>query len=278
MGLFIRASLPVMLAAGLLTHAYPCLSQPSRFNTDAASEVAKRAQAGTLVVVGEIHGTKETPQFVGDIVEALPSDREWIVALELPRQLQPSLDRYLSSKVSRNEFAEQKELKARSSFGMFTSSTMQLIDRLKIKIDSGSPGKVYFYDDLRAEPAKRDTAMASYLLDLSKIHPRASIVALTGNAHGDRGNKDSMASRLTSSNTFSVIVMATSGGEFWGCSMREGQQACGAQRLPSPSALCPADGRMALTTPDKQPKLEGRYSALACLPSFTAAKPLQSEH
>jgi hypothetical protein len=55
------------------------------------------ASPGAMVLVGDMHGTREIPTFVGDLVETLAADHHVVLGLEIPAGETPSLDAYLAS-------------------------------------------------------------------------------------------------------------------------------------------------------------------------------------
>jgi hypothetical protein len=144
--------------------------------------------AGTVVLVGEMHGTEQSPRLVSDLVcSALDRGLSVTVALEIPKEEEAHVTAYLDS-----DGGEQ----ARASLlsgpfwtddyqdGRRSEAELGLIDSLRRYRKAGLPLKVALLDRReRTTGAARDAFMASRLADAAAASPRDFVVSLTGNLH-----------------------------------------------------------------------------------------------
>lgn len=145
-------------------------------------------RAGTVVMVGEMHGTEQSPRFVSDLVcSALDRGLSVTVALEIPKEESARVTAYLDS-----EGGEQ----ARASLlsgpfwtdgyqdGRRSEAELGLIDSLRRYRKSGLPLKVALLDRRdQTTGVARDAFMASRLAEAATASPRDLVVSLTGNLH-----------------------------------------------------------------------------------------------
>ena len=54
-------------------------------------------EPSSTVLIGDLHGTREIPAFVGRLVATLVARQPVVLALEIPQEVGPSLDAFLAS-------------------------------------------------------------------------------------------------------------------------------------------------------------------------------------
>ena len=144
--------------------------------------------AGTIVLVGEMHGTEEIPAFVSDLgCSALERDLPVTVALEIPHEETDRVAAYLGSDGGAEA---RKALLAGSlwtsdvQYGVSSEGELGLIESLRRYRKAGRPVEVTLLDRYARDVAdSRDAFMASRLAAAAEAAPRDVVIALTGNLH-----------------------------------------------------------------------------------------------
>jgi hypothetical protein len=196
---------------------------------------------GTVLLLGEMHGTVESPTFVERVIcEALAGGLEVVVGLEVPYQEQSAFDAYLASRggadaeqaLLATEFWRRDYQDGRSSAAM-----LDLLRSLRRYLDDDAALRLVLFDE---QTAQRDAAMAARLAAAAERAPQAFVVALTGNLHARiaRGSPwdDSfepmglfLKQRLADRQVRSLDV-GHAGGHAWICTTAEAA-GCGEQTL-----------------------------------------------
>ena len=169
-----------------------------------------------FVIVGEMHGTTETPAIFADLVcAAQASKRPVVVGLERNANEQPAIDAFLRAE---NHAAAASALLAlpawHNSDGRASRAMLALLESLRamkanaVAFDRGA-------DKLDSE---REQAMASALMAAAQRRKDALVIALTGNFHSARkpmAGYPPMAMLLPLAETISLLAIDR-GGEIWG--------------------------------------------------------------
>ena len=138
---------------------------------------------GALVLLGEIHGTNEIPDFVGDAACAAARKGRVHVGLELPTEEADLLTAFLAGRGDEG-LRDSKSWRSSSPYGVTSRAMLALLQRLREYRRSGAPIDVFFFDDrARSGLARRDEAMAE---NISRERRRASseiYLVLVGNYH-----------------------------------------------------------------------------------------------
>lgn len=217
-----------------------CTREPSPRETGFTDSLV----AGSVVLIGELHGTKEIPGFVGDFVEELSERRLPVtLALELQVKDQPAFDTYIASPRAagdRSAFFKNamtwQSLDGRGSEAMF-----DLVDRAAALKQRGADLQVKLIDAApkqRATPKgiqARDRLMGAELLKHAR-EDRA-VVALVGNLHAQLGNSVVGLPNATLRPMGAFVrdkkpaTISLDGigprGEHWGCSVKCGPMPAG---------------------------------------------------
>ncbi len=142
-------------------------------------------QPGQVVLLGEVHGTKEGPEFAGQIAcNALKKNLMVTIALELPQADQDQLDKYLDSNGSieaKRKFLGLNFWSRDYQDGRASASIFQLIESVRILRENNKRIDVVFLDVESA--GNRDRIMAERLLEDVKSYPNNFFISLTGNLH-----------------------------------------------------------------------------------------------
>jgi hypothetical protein len=177
-----------------------------------------------FVLVGEMHGTKETPEIFRDLVcSAHELKRPIMVGIELKEQL--AVDGFMASR--NHDLAASILLSKREwnhSDGRTSQAMLALLEDLRaLGLRGVVSGVVAFSATRQGETAaKGEERMASALLAAARRYPKALVIVLTGNVHACKrmlaevGPYPLMASFLPSAGTVSLFV-TDRGGAAWNC-------------------------------------------------------------
>lgn len=234
------------LSLGALAATPDCAGPPPQLALD---KITARA-----IVVGEVHGTTETPAFVGQVVcGLLKSGRPVILALERDGSEQVALNRYLASA---GLPADVKALTGNGAWaepmqdGRNSRAMLALIEQVRQWKQAGQrvgllamqmeyhqivprePKQVSFTEADGARLALlNDRAMADKTWVTLTANPGYTVVALAGNTHTALGSKQraryeaspSFADLLAETSPVHVIGLTTTGGTTW-VARPDGQQ------------------------------------------------------
>jgi hypothetical protein len=140
------------------------------------------------VLVGELHGSNETPAAFGDLVcDALAHGRHVTVALERPASEQEALEAILTAKdlpAARKTLLDQPGWKSVMD-GRASEAMFRLLLTMRDLRSSYPDLNVFAFDVLfdGTSPAARDEAMGHALLSLKTKYSQNLILVLTGNIH-----------------------------------------------------------------------------------------------
>ena len=191
-----------------------------------------------FVLVGEMHGTNETPAVFGDLVcSASETKRTIIAGLEVRDQ--QALNRFMDSK---NRETSVKELLSTDEWkgtdGRASSAMLVLLERLRSLKADGLLSRVIAFSASGGSADQDEEAMSSALLRASTANPDALVIVLTGNVHASKqelaevGAYRLMGSFLPRAQTVSLLV-TDRGGEAWNC--QDGS--CGPHTLASSAGV-----------------------------------------
>lgn len=225
-----------MLAALIaLTLAQSACNAPAG-TAELLDDVDKR-----FIVVGEMHGTAETPAAFAAMVCEAASRGPVSVALELPQTLQPQLDAFIAAATDEAAYAMLEGswflgpgvTDGRTSQAML--ETMQVVRRLKLE------GRDLVFHAFQPSGARsQDLPQSFYELDMGHAlaraahdRPDARVLVLVGNIHARKTAIADMpalglpaAGHLPADQTLALYV-ALQGGEAWNC-----RQECGPHPMP----------------------------------------------
>jgi len=141
----------------------------------------------TILLIGEMHGTEQSPPFVNDLVcTALDRGLPVTVSLEIPVEEADRLAAYLDSdggQEARAALLTGPFWTSEYQDGRQSAAMLQLIDSLRRDQAAGLPVNVALLDNMKEKPNGRDAFLASQLVEAAKAAPRDLVIALTGNLH-----------------------------------------------------------------------------------------------
>jgi hypothetical protein len=153
-----------------------------------------------FILVGEMHGTVETPELFGDLVcSAAASQRPIVVGLERATREQAAIDAFLAGD---NHAAATDALLAENGWHIFdgrsSRAMLKLLETLRGLQRNGRISEVVAFDDARRDEsdAARERRMAAALTAAADRHANALVVAFTGNLHASRKLIDGFGSCL----------------------------------------------------------------------------------
>lgn len=147
--------------------------------------LVKGIDSHRLVLLGEMHGTREIPALVGDLVESdARSGNPLMLALEIDSREQSRIDRYLASSgtdADRRLLLSGDHWQDPMHDGRDSDAMLTLIERVRgLRAAHGELWIVAFDRDGSGD---RNARMASALRDAIAQRPTARMVVLTGNIH-----------------------------------------------------------------------------------------------
>lgn len=249
----------------------------ARTATEAAKQIDATVEGRRLVILGEMHGTAETPAIAGELAARWATGahaQPVLLGLEATSVDQARVDRYLAS---RGTPADRADLLAGEHWtepmhdGRDSVAMAGLIERMRALRAAGGDISIALFDT----PGKgeRDARMATSLRNAIAAHRGARVLVLTGNVHAMTGKPPQMfsegkpyklptttARHLADLHPVSIDVRAMQG-DLWIC-----QETCGRKTLPS--------GGRTITAPSIERYDPGQaWDYLVKLPRFTASLP-----
>lgn len=234
-----------MLALLLLTG---CVNRMTRYPAGESDRVAVTLLVDAigehrLVLIGEMHGTIETPALVGDVIaREVGRGQRIVLALEISMREQASVDRYLDSAgnaADRDALLAGEHWQDPMHDGRDSAAMFALIERIRQLRENDRLISIALFD--AGGGIERNRLMADSLRKVITRSPQAMLLVLTGNVHAmtsappwamfDRGKKIespmTMGRYLSDLEPLSINVDATSG-ESWNCMNNN----CGPQSMP----------------------------------------------
>lgn len=142
-------------------------------------------EPNAAVLVGELHGTVESPAFVATLAcTALSYGYDVTVGLEIPDDETTAIEAFLASDggtEARRELLAQPFWNSEFADGRQSTAMLNLLDKLRQHTVDGAALDVVLLD-ATAVP-DRDVAMADRLLAAIEATPDGFTIALTGNLH-----------------------------------------------------------------------------------------------
>ncbi len=142
--------------------------------TQLNNKIYNKISAYDVIMVGEMHGTKEPAEFVYGLSKLIAKREDKVIlALEIP----PSEMEGFSESMSQEQIKQLYFFAKENRFGRNCKIYLDLIhdvnQKKKIRIEFIDSGK---YGD-------RDSSMYVEVLQIKKTYPNTKIVSLTGNVH-----------------------------------------------------------------------------------------------
>lgn len=239
----------VTASAIMLATCSAIASSPLSSGGNACREVdgfAALNAPGKIVLLGEMHGTKEIPAFVANITcLALRAGRPVTVALEVPRDEQTRIGTFIKSAGDDDDRAALLKgpfWNAAFQDGRRSGAMLALLDRVRQMRAHGLPVEIALIDR-QAPPstsAERDRWMAEALAAAADASPQSLIVALIGNVHtrvtrgvpwdGAYEPAGYVLRQLRPGLSVTALNVAYTGGTVWTCPTPD-PLACGSRQI-----------------------------------------------
>jgi hypothetical protein len=150
--------------------------------------LAPLLQPGSVLLLGEIHGTAESPAFAGNAVcLALAAGRPVTLALEIWREEEARIDDFLASSgaaADRAALFDSPFWRDRYQDGRRSEAMAGLLDDLRRWRHAGWPVRVALLDrQVNPSGQERDRAMAERLQSIYATALPDLVITLTGNLH-----------------------------------------------------------------------------------------------
>ncbi|MGY5942581.1 calcium-binding protein [Stenotrophomonas forensis] len=211
---------------------------------DTAAQIRQHAGDHRLLVLGEFHGTRETPLLVRQLVEAYVADGAAVrLALELPTHENAALATYMASAGTAEARAALRgttywNVHSRMHDGRRSEDMLDLIEAARVLRSEGRDVQVLGFDRVlsadMAGTGARDQVMAEEVrAHATALSKNGRLLVLTGNVHGMRRQPQMIAyppmtALLKDLDLYNVRIEAR-GGEGWGCAA---PGRCEARQLP----------------------------------------------
>jgi len=198
---------------------------------DAVDTLIRESAGHRLVVLGELHGTREVPLLVGDLVEHWSTAEPVLLALEIPVGEHAALRDAVSGVDAAIDALRQRpwwRVVAADNDGRRSEDVIALVERIARLRRTGRDVAILPFDPRGRRCFERGTCEAAMAHVLRRAHaalPRGRIVVVTGNVHAMRQRAHDapallphlpMTAHLRDLGPLSVDITAYRG-EFWAC-------------------------------------------------------------
>ena len=185
-GFLMGLCLCLCLAAGVRAEA-PSSQQPADVALAAAVADIDKASAGRhVILLGEWHGTVQTPALVAQLVGRVARAHRVpvVLALEIAEDQQASLDVWMASDGgidARQRLLANRHWQEPNHDGRDSRAMLDMLAAVRTLREQGWDVRVHAFDHPQAED--RDAAMAGDIRALLAGHPDTRVIVLTGNMH-----------------------------------------------------------------------------------------------
>lgn len=190
------------------------------------ASVPVAVEATRVIVFGELHGTRESPEFVGRFLcTASHQGQRVVLALEIPVEEQARIDAFLASdgdvldvqRLLSGEFWTRSTHDGRSSTAM-----LDLIKTARKMREAGAEVSILAF--ARYDDRPGDAAMAEVIASVLDADSMLHAVVLVGNAHSDKSSdarwdagSRTLGHHLAERFDTLAFRMKSAGGSFWAC-------------------------------------------------------------
>jgi hypothetical protein len=142
-------------------------------------------RGGTLMLA-DVHGTREIPAFVGQLVTTVASREPVVLALEIPVEHGPSIQVFMASDgnaAARRQLLAGPWWQAPYQDGRRSVAMLELLETARALRAAGKPMGVVAIDDSSMDSEVREAAMARNVIAARRAHPEAALIVYAGNLH-----------------------------------------------------------------------------------------------
>lgn len=216
------------IAALLLPTLFAALpaSASSALSCSALNAVPAAVADAPFLVLGEVHGTREVPEFVAAYLCAVAKQQRRItLAVEFLPAAQPFLDAFMASQGTPQDVAHLVgggRWRSASQDGRTSAGMLNLFQQVRSLRAAGADIRVAAID-AEGAPAQRSAAMAEQLRAELRRGAGRQVLALVGGPHairtrGTRFNpKHESATYLLADQRPLSLTVGTAGGSAWIC-------------------------------------------------------------
>lgn len=229
----IASLLALCLSAGAVQAGSPVAAAPAGEGIAAAVHLVQTQAADhRLILLGELHGTREIPALVAALVAAYAEAGPVVLGLEVPHTEHAALRRYLESDVRPPARASLQaggfwQVSGDQHDGRRSHDMLDLVEAVRRLRVAGRDVAVLPVDvrpDHGRDHHWRDVQMAEHVRIANAALPRGRLLVLTGNVHAMLRRPDyapaqmqtSMGAHLRALAPYAVNIGAH-GGQFWAC-------------------------------------------------------------
>jgi hypothetical protein len=231
----------VLLVASAAEAAPPSVQAPKPTNESCRpiSGLADLMRPGIVLLLGELHGTAESPAFAGEVAcNIAQAGYPVVLGLELAPSEQERVDLFLASA---GAASDRKALIAGTIWqreyqdGRNSIAMVELIERARLLEAAGLSVRIALFD--AAYNRDRDARMAEALSTAARENEDGITVVLTGNRHSQTsgsGEPAAMGSSIVRAIGADKVVsldVAHDGGTSWLCYATTEGQECGIVKL-----------------------------------------------
>jgi hypothetical protein len=233
-----------------------------------ACDVPQSMPSGSLLFLGEMHGSREAPAMTGEIVCSYAMKGPVALGLELPPAEQDGIERYLAS----DGDADAKHRLLAGDFwrsdkdGRASSAMVALIESARRLRHEGSQVTVFTFSEIL--PGKTyDASIAEVIRGFHAVHPGLPVVALMGNVHASPvpfqvGGHDLLTTAYLLRDLHPMsVLLAYQSGTIWAC-----MPDCGVHKVADKWGIARKPGLYAGSP-------MGNYSSSYVLSGITASPP-----
>ncbi|MDR6990907.1 calcium-binding protein [Luteimonas sp. 3794] len=244
------------LASGLLLLA-ASTTAAADWRSDAVNTLVRESGAHRLVVLGEMHGTREIPLLAGDLVEHWSEAAPVLLALEIPTREHSALREAVTgggtdALIDRLRQRPWWALSPEQSDGRRSEDVLSLVQRIGALRSAGHDVAILPFDPRSRDCYERgncEAVMADMLRRAYDGFPAGRIVVVVGNLHAMRQRPTDPASPFAGTTPMTAhlhdlapvsIDITAERGQFWAC---QDIDACGTVDVsrPRPAGRQPAD-------------------------------------
>lgn len=239
---------------------------------------------GSMLLFGDVHGSREAPAFFAEAVCHASAGRPLMVGLEIPQSEQARVDRFLGSAGAE---ADAADLLAGPFWtddfqdGRRSQAMAALLDRIRALRSAGRRIAVVLIDVEKVKVGPdRDERLAENLARGFQAHPDALAMVFVGNLHAmatvgtpwDPAFKPMAVHLRERKATVRSLDLSSPGGSAWMCYLEDGagpdeKPTCGPHAWPA-SADHPARPGILL-----RPKASGAFDGVYSVSSLSTSPP-----
>jgi len=187
-------------------------------------DVSNIAKTRDILIFGEIHGTKEMPEYFGSVICSLVTDKNFVrkitVLLEHPKSSNDELQEYLKSDYlssDNQKLINSSPWNKRLQDGRASVAVLRLVKELGVYKKNYPQLNIQAWVDYNAAEKQRnlDSILARDLTNLYDKDHNSLVILLIGNYHGNSNYSNNMVSFLD--RPYKYYKLVSMRGDSWNC-------------------------------------------------------------